>query len=55
MVISHKHRYVFVEIPHTGSHAISKELCEFYDGQIIHRKHANVTLNRAEFTGGSNS
>lgn len=40
MIISHKHKYVFVELPRTGSTAISKELREHYDGEAILRKHA---------------
>ena len=40
MIVSHEHRYVFVEVPHTGSVAISKELRENYGGEQILRKHA---------------
>lgn len=40
MVISHKHQYVFVELPRTGTTAISRELCQLYDGERILRKHA---------------
>jgi hypothetical protein len=40
MIISHKHRYLFIELPHTGSTAIGRELCENYDGESIFRKHA---------------
>ena len=40
MVISHKHHYVFVELGHTGSTAISQELCELYGGGTILHKHA---------------
>ena len=40
MIISHKHKYLFVELPHTGSTAISRELCENYEGVPILRKHA---------------
>lgn len=49
MIISHKHRFLFVEIPHTASHSISNELIEFYEGKQIIRKHANVSqfLNQA--------
>ena len=43
MVISHKYRFVFVEVPHTGSHSISEQLLKHYDGEMILRKHANVT------------
>lgn len=42
MIISHKHRYVYVELPRTGSTAISKELCDNYDGQKILRTHSTL-------------
>ena len=53
MIVSHKHRFVFVEIPHTGSHSISEQLTAHYGGEPILRKHANVTqylghANRSE-------
>ena len=41
MIISHRYRYVFVEVPRTGSTAVSAELRENYDGQGILRKHAS--------------
>lgn len=40
MIISHKYRYLFVELPLTGSTAISRELRENYDGQWILKKHS---------------
>jgi hypothetical protein len=40
MIISHRHRYVFVEVPRTGSTAVSAELRENYEGLAILRKHA---------------
>ena len=40
MVISDKNKYLLAELPHTGSTAISKELCENYDGVKILSKHA---------------
>ncbi|MCB0110816.1 MAG: sulfotransferase family 2 domain-containing protein [Caldilineaceae bacterium] len=40
MIISHQHRYLFIEIPLTGSWAIRKELCAHYDGMPILHKHA---------------
>ena len=42
MIISHRHRYLFVEVPRTGSTAVSAELQEHYDGQPILRKHATL-------------
>lgn len=41
MIISHRHRYLFVETPHTASTAIARELVELYDGQKILHKHAS--------------
>ena len=41
MIISQKHRYVFVQLPRTGCTAISKELLECYDGKQILKKHSN--------------
>lgn len=40
MIISHRYRYVFVELPRTGSTAIRQELREHYDGEPILKKHA---------------
>lgn len=40
MIISHKHKYLFVEIPNTGSTAISAELRLHYGGKPLLHKHA---------------
>lgn len=40
MIISHRHRYLFVELPHTGSTAVSHELREHYGGEKVHGKHS---------------
>jgi hypothetical protein len=40
MIMSHKYKYLFIEIPHTGSTAISRELRATYAGVPILRKHA---------------
>jgi hypothetical protein len=40
MIISHRNRYVYVEVPRTGSTAVAGELRENYDGHLILRKHA---------------
>lgn len=40
MVISHIHRYLFIETPLTASWAIRNELCEYYGGEPILHKHA---------------
>ncbi len=41
MIISHKYKYLFIELGRTASCAISRELCEYYDGKEILRKHAD--------------
>jgi hypothetical protein len=41
MVLSHTYKYLFIELPHTASTAISRELCENYDGLSILSKHAH--------------
>ena len=41
MIISHKYKYVFIELSRTASEAISCELCEFYAGERILWKHAS--------------
>src|SRR5918995_1035014 len=43
MIISHRHRYVCVEMPRTGSRAVADELEQFYDGHEILRKHATYS------------
>ncbi len=40
MIISDKHRYLFVELPRTATTAIAKELRENYEGHSILYKHA---------------
>jgi hypothetical protein len=40
MIISHKHKYLFIELPRTGSTAISRELRQNYAGESILVKHA---------------
>jgi hypothetical protein len=41
MIISHQYRYLFVEVPLTGSWAVRHELCEYYGGEPILHKHAS--------------
>jgi hypothetical protein len=41
MVISDRHRYVFVEVPQTASSALAAELIENYAGRRIFRKHTD--------------
>lgn len=48
LIISHKHRYVFVELPRTGSTAIRHELREMYDGTPILHKHATYSEFRRQ-------
>lgn len=40
MIVSHEYKYLFVELPHTASTSISKELCEQYSGCVILKKHS---------------
>jgi hypothetical protein len=40
MIISRENRYVFVELPRTGSTAVQKELLHNYAGERILQKHA---------------
>lgn len=39
MIISHKYKYVYVQLPKTASTAIETELLEYYDGERILLKH----------------
>ena len=41
MVVGRKHRYVFIEVPHTGSTAVATELCIHYGGDPLYHKHSN--------------
>lgn len=43
MIVSHTHKYLFIEVPQTASTAISKELQECYDGEVLLHKHARLT------------
>jgi hypothetical protein len=40
MIVSDAHRYVFIEMPRTGSRAVATELLEHYDGREVLWKHA---------------
>ncbi|MBA3688940.1 MAG: sulfotransferase family 2 domain-containing protein [Chloroflexi bacterium] len=40
MIISDRYRYLFVELPRTGSTAVHRELCSLYGGEAILTKHA---------------
>jgi hypothetical protein len=40
MIISHRYRYVFVQVPVTASSSIGIELCDNYSGEPILYKHA---------------
>ena len=40
MIVSDRHRYLFIEQPHTACTAIHDELCALYDGRPILFKHA---------------
>ena len=49
MIVSHEHRFVFVEVPQTGSTAIAKELLGQYGCEEVLHKHAHLRefLNQA--------
>jgi hypothetical protein len=51
MVISHRHRYVFVQTMKTASSAIAAELCENYSGEMILHKHASYKEYLAQASG----
>ena len=40
MIISHLHKYVYIEFPQTGSSTVAKELMANYEGERILFKHA---------------
>lgn len=44
MIISYKHKYIFIGLPQCGSSAISKELIENYDGERFFHKHSNIPI-----------
>ncbi len=50
MVISHKHEYLWVELPRTSSTTISKKLCTHYAGGKILSKHATYEDLQASFS-----
>lgn len=54
MIVSHKIRYLFIEIPLTGSWAIRHELCDLYDGESILHKHATYPEFRREVGAAAN-
>ena len=49
MVICHKYKYVFVELPNTATSAIHKELCEYYDGIPIFHPTKGRHIHYQEF------
>jgi len=40
MIIGRQHKYLYVEVPQTGSSAIARELCELYGGEKVLNNHA---------------
>lgn len=50
MVISHKYKYIFIELPRTGTTAITDQLLKFYNGERILIKHASYR-NLKKFYG----
>ncbi|UZD23865.1 hypothetical protein [Algoriphagus halophytocola] len=49
MIISHKHKYIFIGLPFSASSAINKELIAQYDGEPLLAKHSNIPLVRKVF------
>jgi len=43
MIISHKHKYIFIQLDQTGSTAIGRELRNHYNGEKTLWKHARYT------------
>ena len=43
MIISHEHRFVFIEVPLTGTTAIARELCTSYGAEEILGKHSHLS------------
>lgn len=43
MIISHAHRYLFIEVPQTASSALATELVECYEGRRILLKHSDYS------------
>jgi len=43
MIISHAHRFVFIEVPLTGTTAIARELCASYGAEEILGKHSHLS------------
>ncbi|OGY49124.1 MAG: hypothetical protein A3D39_01735 [Candidatus Buchananbacteria bacterium RIFCSPHIGHO2_02_FULL_39_17] len=40
MIISHKYKYIFIQVNQTASTAVAQELCQFYGGEPILWQHA---------------
>lgn len=43
MIVSHEHKYLFLETPRTASTAIQMELRQYYGGRPVLHKHANFS------------
>jgi hypothetical protein len=43
MILSHAHRFVFIEVPLTGTTAIARELCVTYGAEEILDKHSHLS------------
>jgi hypothetical protein len=41
MLIKHRYKYMYIEIPHTTSTTLSQELNGYYDGKTTLYKHAH--------------
>ena len=40
MIVSHRHKYVFIQLDQTASTAMARELCQHYGGEPMLWKHA---------------
>jgi hypothetical protein len=46
MIISHKHKYIFVQLPRTGTTSIGKALVNQYDGERASQYQKHVTYDK---------
>ena len=46
MIVSHDHRFLFVQVPQTGSTAVGKELVDNYGAEYVLMKHSTVVEAR---------
>lgn len=46
MIISHKHKYIFVQLPRTGTTSIEKALLNQYDGELVSKSNRHMTYDK---------